>query len=376
MDVEDPSSSNPNPNNLNNNNNIANYYYNYNYNNCDVNPIPSRPQIRLLFGNADAAAASVFRRAHSDGNFRIAAADNDGGEAFNGGYTADMGSEDDLVSAFLDIQKLGRNEDDGASEHLMDHGGGQSENRFRRHRNSSLSEGLGEANKAMPPEKLAELWAADPKRVKRILANRQSAARSRERKTRYLLELERKVHSLQLEARNLSAQLTIYKKDTTVLMTENVEIKMRLQAMEQQAQLRDALNEALKQEVERLKIANGEITTPTESFSSRMPPVPCSPLAPCLTASSASASSQTTKNLFPRPKQSQLPPLHNSRSSLSPSHECRRQANHPWMSSEQNEDIGVVEGIDVSNRGSNLVNTEAPLASGSDSSSTTQLLTP
>ncbi|MCI08493.1 transcription factor VIP1-like, partial [Trifolium medium] len=42
-----------------------------------------------------------------------------------------------------------------------------------------------------------------------ILANRQSAARSKERKTRYTSELERKVQTLQTEATNLSAQLTI-----------------------------------------------------------------------------------------------------------------------------------------------------------------------
>lgn len=44
----------------------------------------------------------------------------------------------------------------------------------------------------------------------RILANRQSAARSKERKARYMLELERKVQTLQTEATTLSAQLTLY----------------------------------------------------------------------------------------------------------------------------------------------------------------------
>ena len=44
----------------------------------------------------------------------------------------------------------------------------------------------------------------------RILANWQSAARSKERKARYILELERKVQTLQTEATTLSAQLTLY----------------------------------------------------------------------------------------------------------------------------------------------------------------------
>ena len=44
----------------------------------------------------------------------------------------------------------------------------------------------------------------------RILANRLSAARSKERKARYIQELERKVQTLQTEATTLSAQLTLY----------------------------------------------------------------------------------------------------------------------------------------------------------------------
>ena len=43
----------------------------------------------------------------------------------------------------------------------------------------------------------------------RILANRQSAARSKERKMRYIVELEHKVQTLQTEATTLSAQFTL-----------------------------------------------------------------------------------------------------------------------------------------------------------------------
>ncbi|XP_057869556.2 transcription factor RF2b [Cryptomeria japonica] len=127
---------------------------------------------------------------------------------------------------------------------------------------SSLSDQLlsemPELKKAMTPEKLAELAVADPKRAKRILANRQSAARSKERKTIYISELEQKVRTLQAEATTLSARLTLYQRDTSELSTENSELKLRLQAMEQHAQLRDALNEALKDEVQRLKMATGQ----------------------------------------------------------------------------------------------------------------------
>ncbi|CAA7404454.1 unnamed protein product [Spirodela intermedia] len=114
------------------------------------------------------------------------------------------------------------------------------------------------AKKAMAPERLAELALIDPKKAKRILANRQSAARSKERKIRYTSELERKVQTLQTEATTLSAQLTMLQRDTTGLTTENKELKLRLQAMEQQAHLRDAINEALREELQRLKLATGQ----------------------------------------------------------------------------------------------------------------------
>ncbi|XVF45395.1 hypothetical protein PTKIN_Ptkin02bG0202100 [Pterospermum kingtungense] len=112
-----------------------------------------------------------------------------------------------------------------------------------------------ELKKIMANEKLAEIAMTDPKRAKRILANRQSAARSKERKMRYISELEHKVQTLQTEATTLSAQLTLLQRDFVGLTNQNNELKFRLQAMEQQAQLRDALNEALTAEVRRLKLA-------------------------------------------------------------------------------------------------------------------------
>ncbi|GER47875.1 basic-leucine zipper transcription factor family protein [Striga asiatica] len=115
------------------------------------------------------------------------------------------------------------------------------------------------AKKAMAADRLAELALIDPKRAKRILANRQSAARSKERKTRYTCELERKVQTLQNEATTLSAQITVLQRDTNGLTSENKELKLKLQAMEQQAHLREALNEALKNELQWLKVAAGQV---------------------------------------------------------------------------------------------------------------------
>ncbi|MFS7952908.1 putative transcription factor bZIP family [Helianthus anomalus] len=114
------------------------------------------------------------------------------------------------------------------------------------------------SKKALAPDKLAELSLIDPKRAKRILANRQSAARSKERKMRYTSELEKKVKTLQTEATTLSAQVTKLQRETSDITTENKELRLRLEAMEQHAQLRDALNEALKEEVNRLKREAGQ----------------------------------------------------------------------------------------------------------------------
>ncbi|XP_022137753.1 probable transcription factor PosF21 [Momordica charantia] len=115
-----------------------------------------------------------------------------------------------------------------------------------------------DTKKAMSATKLAELALIDPKRAKRIWANRQSAARSKERKMRYIGELERKVQTLQTEATSLSAQLTLLQRDTNGLAAENSEMKLRLQTMEQQVHLQDALNEALKEEIQHLKALTGQ----------------------------------------------------------------------------------------------------------------------
>ncbi|XP_030461041.1 probable transcription factor PosF21 [Syzygium oleosum] len=125
---------------------------------------------------------------------------------------------------------------------------------------ASSSEGPSgvERKKALSSAKLAELALVDPRRAKRILSNRQSAARSKERKLRYIAELERKVQTLQTQATSLSSQLTLLQRDTTGLSSENHELKYRLQTMEQQVQLQDALNDALKDEIEHLKVLTGQ----------------------------------------------------------------------------------------------------------------------
>ncbi|WOG81996.1 hypothetical protein DCAR_0101155 [Daucus carota subsp. sativus] len=127
--------------------------------------------------------------------------------------------------------------------------------------------------KCVGVDEMAQLSLVDPKRAKRILANRQSAARSKERKVRYTSELERKVQTLQSEATTLSAQVTMMQRDTSGMTIENKELMLRLQALEQQAQLRDALNETLREEVNRLKIETGQVPPLNgNSYNQALPP--------------------------------------------------------------------------------------------------------
>ncbi|WOL16628.1 transcription factor RF2b-like [Canna indica] len=238
------------------------------------------------------------RRGHSELASRIS-------EDLHLGPHADPASEDDVFRAYLDVEKFGSGMEDAAAPASEDaapldtrdqmavgcssrNGEARSEGNAvdgaaaaasrPKHRHSSSvdvlsSKGEGvfgevmEAKKAMPPEKLAELAVLDPKRAKRILANRQSAARSKQRKANYILELERKVQTLQTEATTLSAQLTLFQKDISELANENAGLKLWLQSMEQQAQLRDGISDALKQEVERLKIATGEKVDRRETYN-------------------------------------------------------------------------------------------------------------
>lgn len=128
------------------------------------------------------------RRAHSEVSFRLPEdmMDLSTSDPFTGGSSTasldEIGSEDDLFSTYIDVDKLA-----GATG---DHGGGGgvvevklegSNNGARpRHRHSCSVDGsststatvfgeIMDAKKAMPPDKLAELWTIDPKRAKRSL---------------------------------------------------------------------------------------------------------------------------------------------------------------------------------------------------------------
>ncbi|KAG5558138.1 hypothetical protein RHGRI_008157 [Rhododendron griersonianum] len=324
------------------------------------------------------------RRAHSEMNFRLPDDLDLVSDPFDGppGSSFDeIGSEDDLFCTYMDMEKLGSSSAEAgggdfgnAASGAAAESGGEGEKDARpRHRHSNSVDGsflFGaesiEAKKAMAPDKLAELWSIDPKRAKRILANRQSAARSKERKARYITELERKVLTLQTEATTLSAQLTLFQRDTTGLSNENTELKLRLQAMEQQAHLRDALNEALKQEVERLKIATGEMASQSDAYNFGM--------QQHLPYNQSSFYSQKPQGGPSDAQQMQMPQFHSLQSNMLSHHHPMLTASHSqsqaFSEMLHHDSLGRFRGLDINARGSHLVKSEGPSISASESSST------
>lgn len=112
-----------------------------------------------------------------------------GSDPFNGGSSTasleEIGSEDDLFSTYIDVKKLGGNGGGNFVDHYGNGGceggaaGSEGEKTSKpRHRHSVSVDGttssssmfgeIMEAKKAMPPDKLAELWSSDPKRAKRF----------------------------------------------------------------------------------------------------------------------------------------------------------------------------------------------------------------
>ncbi|XP_019192119.1 PREDICTED: transcription factor RF2b-like isoform X2 [Ipomoea nil] len=335
-------------------------------------PSGSKPSANQTPPFPSAFRQSHHRRAHSEVNFRLPEDLDLASDPFDAAAPAgsfeEMGSEDDFFSTYMDIEKLGAGSGAadasaaaGVDNAGCDGGNGVKSSSRPRHRHSNsvdssgllLGDGGIEAKKSMAPDKLAELWTIDPKRAKRILANRQSAARSKERKAHYMSELERKVQTLQTEATTLSAQLTLFQRDTTGLTNENTELKLRLQAMEQQAQLRDALNEALKQEVERLRIATGEMAAPSDAYNFGMQHIPYN---------------QST--LFSS-HQPQLGPS-DSQNMQMPQYHPLGSGNHAQalLHTLNQDPLGRFQGLDINSSGSHFIKTEVPTISASESSST------
>ncbi|EOY20127.1 Basic-leucine zipper transcription factor family protein isoform 3, partial [Theobroma cacao] len=120
-----------------------------------------------------------------------------------------------------------------------------------------------------------------------------------------------------------------------------------------------ALNEALKKEVERLKIATGEMTTPTDTFNLGMHHIP-----------------YTQSSYFPPQPQHvqvdthniQMPQFHPFQSNmLTPNQSVVAASNsHAYADMMQQDPLGRLQGLDISSRGSRLVKSEGPSISAGE----------
>ncbi|KAL5139626.1 Transcription factor RF2b [Glycine soja] len=107
--------------------------------------------------------------------------------------------------------------------------------------------------RTMNSEELAELARVDPKRVKRILCNRKSAAKSKERRVIYEKDLREKVPQLAIQSANLDAKLRFLAEDTTNRDVRLKQLRLTIDAMRQEAQIKDAVSASVKEELRSLR---------------------------------------------------------------------------------------------------------------------------
>ncbi|KAE9617523.1 hypothetical protein Lal_00034044 [Lupinus albus] len=98
--------------------------------------------------------------------------------------------------------------------------------------------------RAIPHEKLDELVRSNPRKAKRIIANRNSAARSKERRKIHQNELESKVKSLQAQVARVSQELLLTKRDVATRSDLNNQLRFQIEAKRQQIRQRRAPYEA------------------------------------------------------------------------------------------------------------------------------------
>lgn len=123
-----------------------------------------------------------------------------------------------------------------------------------------------------------------------------------------------------------------------------------------------ALNEALKKEVERLKIATGEMMTPTDTYNLGMQHIPYSQLFYQHQPHPGPGDSQNM----------QMPQLHPFQPNTSGPHQSMLATaqSHAFSDMLQQDPLGRLQGLDINSRSSHLVKSEGPSISASESSST------
>ncbi|CAL4965979.1 unnamed protein product [Urochloa decumbens] len=219
-------------------------------------PLPPQPSWVDEFLDFSAAKRGAHRRTVSDSVAFLEPGPDAGGNAAGvGAHDFDRLDDDQLLSMFSDDlpppPAPAAPAPVASSSTPSDNNSINDEKTERGEAEEAQSKCHGDA--AAAPGQPASAVAVDPKRVKRILANRQSAQRSRVRKLQYISELERSVTSLQTEVSALSPRVAFLDHQRSLLTLGNSHLKQRIAALAQDKIFKDAHQEALKKEIERLR---------------------------------------------------------------------------------------------------------------------------
>ncbi|XP_048233131.1 bZIP transcription factor 29-like [Ricinus communis] len=107
--------------------------------------------------------------------------------------------------------------------------------------------------KVMSTQEIEELAMQDPKKAKRIIANRTSAVKAKEKKKLYICMLEDKIQSLNSERAALKAHLTLLQTESKGLNAENVKLKEQTDLVLHQLHFQESLNEEVRNEIMQLR---------------------------------------------------------------------------------------------------------------------------
>ncbi|VVA95025.1 unnamed protein product [Arabis nemorensis] len=99
-----------------------------------------------------------------------------------------------------------------------------------------------EMDKIKGDKKLTELAATCPYKARRMLANRESAARSQKKKEKYIVELEDQVQDLRAENTTIRAMYNQLRSDLIAVENELKEVKIRHDGLEKQVELHQDLH--------------------------------------------------------------------------------------------------------------------------------------
>ncbi|KAF5741338.1 transcription factor PosF21 [Tripterygium wilfordii] len=112
--------------------------------------------------------------------------------------------------------------------------------------------------KALSTEELAAMAREDPRRARRILTNRLSAMRAKEKKRLYTSMLEQKRGALQSQSSLLSVKLSFLQAETRALRAENAKLKERMNTILPGVQLQESLNEQIREEIQHWKAVTAQ----------------------------------------------------------------------------------------------------------------------